>query len=161
MKKIVQVIICVALLMLPYNGFSQSRYYDHAMDMDVSGVFIGGTYTKTSVENVWGGATTYRSSMSEFGLNETYYYDTTLFRFGDNGIFHSFNIKSSNFIVYTAFQGGIKVGDNIARVQTIGLGTPVLQNDGTYHLRRNNSTDPLIFTQSNGTITQIRFVTSI
>jgi hypothetical protein len=161
MKRIIQTIICVTLLILPHYGFSQSGYLK-ATSMDVNGVFIGGTYTKAQVEVKWGGTPTkYRSEMSEFGLDEEYYYATNLFRFSDNGIFHSFAIETSNFVVYTAFSGGIKVGDNISRIQSIGLGMPVLQSDGSYHLRRNNATDPLEFEHSNGVITKISFMSSM
>ena len=160
MKRIVRIIICATFLLLPYLGFSQS-WYTQATDLDVNGVFIGGTYTKTQVEAKWGGTPTkYRSGTSEFGLDEEYYYTTNVFRFSYNGNFQIFYIDTSNFSVYTAFSGGIKVGDNISRISAIGLGTPVLQSDGSYHLRRNNSTDPLEFKHSNGVITQIMFSTS-
>ena len=69
MKIIVQIIICAIFLMLPYYGFSQLGY-TQATGMDVNGVFIGGTYTKTQVEAKWGGTPTkYRSGTSEFGLD--------------------------------------------------------------------------------------------
>ena len=71
MKTIVQKLICATLMMLPYVGFSQSGY-TQATDMDVNGVFIGGTYVKAQVEAKWGTPTKYRSGMSEFGLDETY-----------------------------------------------------------------------------------------
>ena len=159
--KTIKKIIYVALLMLPYYGFSQSGY-TQATGMDVNGVFIGGAYTKTQVQAVWGIATQYWSGTSEFGLDESYYYSPdNLFRFSDNGRFNSFYIRTSNFVVYTAFSGGIKVGDNISRISAIGLGTPVLQSDGTYKLSRNNSTDLLVFKHTNGVITEISFVTSI
>ena len=120
--------------MLPHYGFSQSGY-TQATDMDVNGVFIGGAYTKSQVQAIWGIATTYWSNTSELGVNESYYYHPdNLFRFSDNGRFNSFYIRTSTFVVYTAFSGGIKVGDNISRVSAIGLGTPVLQSDGTYKL---------------------------
>ena len=145
--------------MLPYFGFSQS--YTQATDMDVNGVFIGGTYTKTQVTAKWGTPTSYWSATAECGLEERYYYTTNLFCFSYNGIFETFNINTSNFVVFTAFSGGIKVGDNISRISTIGLGTPVLQSDGTYHLRKSsNNTDPLIFKHSSGVITQIMYFTS-
>jgi hypothetical protein len=57
--------------------------------------------------------------------------------------------------------GGIKVGDPISRIEPIGLGTPVLQNDGSYHVRRNNADDPLVFEHKEGIITRILFVSSI
>lgn len=160
MKSIIQKLICAILFLLPYYGFAQSGY-TQATSLDVNGVFIGGTYTKTQIETEWGIPTQYRSSMSEFGLDEVYNYSDNQFRFSDNGIFHSFYIKTSNFTVYTSFSGGIKVGDNISRVQAIGLGTPILQMDGTYRLNRNNSDDSFVFRHSNGIITQISFVTSI
>jgi len=164
MKAIFQTLICVTLILLPFYGFSQSRYGSQATDMDINGVFIGGTYTKIQVEVKWGTPTQYWSGMSEFGLNEEYIYTHSqlenLFRFGDNGIFHSFYIKTPNFAVYTAFSGGVKVGDNISQIQAIGLGTPVLR-DGKYYLGRNNSDDLLVFEHSNGVITEIWFVTLI
>ena len=161
MRTTIKKLLCAVFLLLPYCGFSQSGYTS-ATTMDVNGVFIGGTYTKTQVEAKWGTATLYQGNTSELGVNETYHYNpNNLFRFSDNGIFNSFYIRTSSFIVYAAFSGGIKVGDNISRISAIGLGTPVLQSDGTYHLRRNNSTDPLVFKHSNGVITEISFVTSI
>jgi len=126
----------------------------------VNGIFIGGTYTKAQVQAKWGIPTKYWSGTSEFGLDEEYYYSNNLFRFSDSGIFVEFIIKTSGFLVYPA-RGGIKVGDNISRIQAIGFGAPVLQSDGSYYLWRNNSDDPLIFKQSNGVITQISFTTSI
>jgi len=161
MKRITKKIVFATLILLPYYGFSQSGY-TKATDLDVKGVFIGGKYTKSQVEAKWGTSTKYRSSMSEFGLDEVYDYSDNQFLFSDSGIFNSFFIKTSNFSVYTAFSGGIKVGDNISRVQTIGLGTLVLQKDGTYRLNRNNkSDDSLVFKHTNGVITQISFVSSI
>ena len=160
MKSIVKKIVYATLILLPYYGYSQSGYTS-ATDMDVKGIFIGGKYTKTQVEAKWGVPTKYWSGMSEFGLDEEYSYSDNLFRFSDNGVFNSFYIKTSSFAVYTAFSGGIKVGDNISRIQAIGLGTPVLQSNGNYHLNRNNSDDPLVFKHSNGVITQISFQTSI
>jgi len=160
MKTIIKTIIYAALTMLPYSVFSQSGYTS-ATDLDVKGIFVGGTYTKTQVQTKWGTPTKYWSGMSEFGLDEEYCYSNSLFRFSDNGIFVEFYIKTSNFPVCTAFSGGIKVGDNISRIQAIGLGTPVLQNDGTYYLFRSGLDDPLIFKHSNGVITQISFTTSI
>lgn len=161
MKSIIQKLVCATLLiLLPYYGFAQLGY-TQVTSMDVNGIFIGGTYNKTQVETKWGVPTQYRSSMSEFGLDEVYVYSDNQFLFGDNGIFHSFYIRTSNFAVYTAFSGGVKVGDNISRIQAIGLGTPVLQKDGTYRLNRNDSDDSLVFKHSNGIIIQISFITSI
>ena len=71
--------------------------------MDVNGVFIGGKYTRPQVEAKWGIPTFYWSGMSEFGLSEEYNYTTNIFRFSDNGIFNSFYIRTSNFVVFTAF----------------------------------------------------------
>ncbi len=165
MKTIVQkLLFYIALILLPYYGYSQSGY-TQATDMDVDSVYIGGTYTQTQVQEEWGAPTKYRSNTSEFGLNEEYTYAQdqliNLFRFSDNGIFVSFHIRTSNFAVYTAFSGGIKVGDNISRIQAIGLGTPVLESDGKYYLYRNNYDDPLVFEHSNGVITEISFVSAI
>ncbi|MFA5850446.1 MAG: hypothetical protein WC833_11260 [Bacteroidales bacterium] len=161
MKTIAQTIfVFVALILLPHYGFSQLRYAQ-TTTLDVKGVFIGATYTQTQVVAKWGTPTEYWSGTSECGLNEEYIYiqdqRSNLFRFGDDGFFHAFFIETSNFPVYTTFSGGIKVGDNISRVQAIGLGTPVLKSDGKYYLNRNNSDDPLVFEHSNGVITRISF----
>jgi hypothetical protein len=165
MKTIVQkLLVCVALILLPFYGFPQ-LLNAQATDLDVDSVYIGGTYTQAQVQAKWGTPTTYWSGTSESGLDEEYVYIQNLlydsFLFGEDGIFHSFTIETSNFSVYTAFSGGIKVGDNISRVQAIGLGTPVLESDGKYYLYRNNYDDPLVFKHSNGVITQISFVTSV
>ena len=164
MKTINQLLLCATLLMLPYYGFSQLGY-TQATDMDVNGVFIGGTYSKIQVEAKWGIPTQYRSNTSENGLNEIYDYSinqaNNQFQFNENGVFNTFTIRTTNFAVYTAFSGGIKVGDNISRLQAIGLGAPVLKSDGKYYHNRNNSTDPLVFEHSNGIITRISFMTSV
>ena len=51
------------------------------------------------------------------------------------------------------------MGDNISRIQAIGLGTPVLQSDGTYRVPSGD--DRFIFKHSNGVITEISFVSPI
>ena len=165
MKTFVQkLLVFAALILLPYYGYSQSGY-EEATDMDVNSVYIGGTYTQVQVQAKWGTPTTYWSGSSEFGLDKEYTYTQNqlinLFRFSDDGIFVFFYIRTSNFSVYTAFIGGIKVGDNISRIQAIGLGTPVLKSNGKYYLHRNYSDAPLVFEHSNGVITAISFDTSI
>jgi hypothetical protein len=89
--------------------------------MDINGIFLYGKYTKTQVTAKWGTPTQYRSSESEFGLNETYRYSDNVFRFSDNGIFHSFYIKTSAFVVYKSKNGGFKVGDPLSKVKDTGL----------------------------------------
>jgi hypothetical protein len=165
MKTIIQkLLVFAALILLPYYGFSQ-LHEAHTSDLDVKGVYIGSVYTQAQVQAKWGTPTTYWSGTSETGLDEEYTYTQgqlfNFFRFSENGIFHSFTIQTSTFSIYTTFSGGIKVGDNISRVQAIGLGTPVLESDGKYYLYRNNYDDPLVFKHSNGVITQISFVTSV
>ena len=155
MKTIIKTIICATLILLPHYGFSQ------ATDIDVKGIIIGDAYTKAQVQAKWGTPTQYRSNMSEFGLDEVYDYSTNQFCFGDNGILNSFYINTPDFPVFTAYSGGVKVGDTLSRISTIGLGIPVLQSDGSYYLFRNGWDDPVVFKHSNGVITQISFTTSI
>lgn len=161
--KTIKKLLCAVLLILPFCGFAQLLGYTEPSTLDVKGVNIGGKYTKTQVEKKWGTPTKYWSGMSEFGLDEEYSYIVdkikNLFRFSDDGIFNSFYVRTSNFPVYTKFKGGVKVGDNISKVQEIGLGTPVLQKNGTYHLDLGD--DPLVFKHSKGVITEISFVSSI
>jgi len=72
-----------------------------------------------------------------------------------------FYIDTPDFPVFTKYNGGIKVGDTLSKLNALGLGTLVLQSDGSYYLWQNNSDDPLVFEHSNGVITQIRFITYI
>ncbi len=165
MKTIFQkLLICTFAVLLPVVVFAQYGY-SGPDEIDVNGIFIGGQYTKAQIVAKWGGPTKYRSNLSESGLNEVYDYSinniNSQFMFGENGIFHTFVLETSTFIVYTAFDGGIKVGDSISRVQAIGLGTPELYKSGIYHLRRNNADDPIVFRVENGVIKQISFVSSI
>ncbi len=148
------------VILLSSCGFTQP-VNSQATDMDVNGVFIGGTYTKQQVEQKWGSPTKYRSSESESGLNEIYDYAGAQFHFNENGIFASFSISTANFVVYAKLNGGIKVGDPFSRILAIGLGTPVLQKDGTYYVRRGNEDDPIVFRHKNGVITLIMFTTSV
>jgi len=167
MKTIIKTIICATLILLPHYGFSQVFGYTQATDLDVKGIFIGGTYTKAQVQAKWGTPTYYGSSTSENGLNEGYDYVVgqlyNQFSFGDNGIFHSFYISTPDFPIFTKFNGGIKVGDTLSKLNSLGLGTLVMQNDTSFALVRNNCDDSIIFTfrQSDEVITQIRFMTTI
>ena len=161
MKTIIKTIICATLILLPHYGFSQLLGYTQATNLDVKGIFIGGTYTKAQVQAKWGTPTQYGSDTSENGLNECYDYSANQFMFNENGIFNTFHIETSDFPVFTAFSGGVKVGDALSRISTIGLGIPVLQSDGSYYLFRNGWDDPVVFKHSNGVITQIWFISSV
>ncbi len=161
MKTIVKIVFVATIIFLPFCGFSQILGYTKATDMDVNGIFIGGKYTKAQVIAKWGNPTDYRDSTSESGLNETYYYSSDTLRFSENGVFETFNIKTSKFAVYTAKSGGIKVGDPISRISAIGLGIPVLQSHGNYSLSLNSIDEPLMFVVSNSIITEIWFMSSI
>ena len=143
MKTVITTVIFAALIMLPFSASAQSGGdnlwgFTGPTDLDVRGVHIGGRYTRAQVQARWGVPTTYRSSVSDRGLNEVYDYgvgqNNSQFLFGENGFFHSFVIASRDFTVLTRFSGGIRVGDNISRVQAIGLGVPVRQSDGSFHL---------------------------
>jgi len=164
MKTVITTIVFVTLMMLPFSVFSQFGFTGPTT-MDVRGVFIGGTYTRAQVQARWGAPTQYRSYRTEFwGLQETYDFgvgqNRNNFQFADNGVFVEFHIRTRDFPVYTAFSGGIRVGDNISRVQAIGLGTPRRQRDGTYWVGQGD--DPLIFhVSSAGIITRISFMSSM
>ena len=151
------------LNLLPTQRYATGVGYYKATNLDVNGVFIGGVYSKTQVQNAWGMATWYHASLSEDGLDELYDYgidpSRSQFLFGDNGTFHTFTVATPNFVVYTAFDGGIKVGDPISRVEAIGLGTLILQSDGNY--RVNSGGDLFKFYHSNGIITQIHYMSSV
>ncbi len=160
MKTTVKIALLIVSSILSFHGFAQSRYGDgQPTDMDVNGIFIGGTYTKAQVTAKWGTPTKYRSSTSEFGLNEAYHYSNNVFRFGDNGIFESFYLKTPDFVVYTAKSGGIKVGDDVLRINKIGIGFPLLKENGTGSVP--NGDDWFTFGHSDGKITWISFVSSI
>ena len=147
----------------PTQRYASGLGYHKATDLDVNGIFIGGVYSKTQVQNAWGMATWYHASLSEDGLDELYDYgidpSRSQFLFGDNGTFHTLTVTTPNFVVCTSLSGGIKVGDPISRVEAIGLGTLILQSDGSYRV---NSGDNLFkFYHSNGIITRIHFMTSV
>jgi hypothetical protein len=151
------------------GGNQRLHFHSQPTNMDVMGLFIGGTYIKRQIENqLWGSVTSYRSSMSEqTGLNEVLVYImcTSMlpnqFRLSRNGIFYSFDVRVRYFPVFTAFNGGVRVGDNISRVQAIGLGTPVRQSNGNYHLVRSGLSNPLVFHVSGaGVITRMMFTHS-
>ena len=141
------------------------QFDSQATDMNVRGLFIGGTYVRAQVEAQWGRPTRYLSSMSaETGLNESFEYimcvgfHSNIFRFNRNGIFYAFDIRARYFPLFPAVSGGIRVGEPISRVQSIGLGTPVRQGNGHYHLVRSGFSSPIVFEVSNaGVITRIRF----
>jgi hypothetical protein len=158
MKTIVKIIICATLAALPSIGFAQLGY-SGPTDLDVNGIFIGGTYTKAQVTTKWGTPTQYRSSMSENGLNETYHYSNNLFRFSENGVFHSFRLRTSNFVVYKSKSGGFKVGDPVSRIKAIGLGEPLLQPDGSYRIQGGD--DLFTVGHQNGIITWISFLSLV
>jgi hypothetical protein len=120
MKATIKIIIYVTLLAIPYLGFAQSGFVT-ATDLDVNGIFLGGKYAKSQVVAKWGTPTKYWSGESEFGLDEEYYYTSNLFRFSDSGIFNSFYIKTSAFVVYKSKNGGFKVGDPLSKVKDTGL----------------------------------------
>jgi len=163
MKTIIKTIIFATLILLPHYGFSQLLGYSQATDLDVKGIFIGGTYTKAQVQAKWGIPTQYRSNVSEFGLDEIYDYSTNQFCFGDNGILNSFYINTPDFPIFTTYNGGIKVGDTLSKLNALGLGKLVMYDSTSFALVRNNCDDSIIFTfrQSDEVITQIRFMTTI
>jgi hypothetical protein len=159
MKTIVKIIICATLLTLPCFGFAQSGYTG-ATDLDVNGIFIGGTYTKAQVTAKWGTPTKYRSNTSEFGVNETYNYSSNRFGFSDNGIFGDFFIDTTNFIVYKSKGGGFKVGDHVSRLKTIGVipnSTIIKTGSGENVLQIQHGDDWFKVGYSNGIITWISF----
>jgi hypothetical protein len=122
MKTIIKATLLIALSIIASNGLAQSRYGDGTPStMDVNGIFLYGKYTKAQVMAKWGTSIQYRSSESEFGLNETYRYLNNVFRFGEDGIFHSFRLNTSDFVVYKSKDGGFKVGDPVSRLYTIGV----------------------------------------
>ena len=122
MNTSIKTVIFAALIMLPFSAFAQSGGdnlwgFTDPTDMDVRGIFIGGRYTRTQVQARWGVPTQYISHMTDRGLVEEYTYGNhplhNTFRFGENGVFHTFVIASRDFPVYTARSGGIRVGERM------------------------------------------------
>ena len=169
MKTIIKTIGLAALILLPVSAFSQPSNLPPLIPfppLEVKGIFIGNTYTKDQVQATLGVPTHYWSGMSEFGLNEEYNYtvnqQNNLFRFAENGVFIEFTIRSSDFPVFSAHSsGGIRVGDNISKVQVFGFGPATKRSDGTYWVAI-LSDDPLILRVNEaGIITLIMFSTSV
>jgi hypothetical protein len=163
MKTIVKIIICATLAALPSIGFAQLGY-SGPTDLDVNGIFIGGKYTKAQVTAKWGTSTQYRSSMSENGLNEVYDYSSNQFLFGENGVFHSLYINTPNFVFDVSNNGGLKVGDDISRVNALKwyyVDAPLLIEADGEGVLNVPSDDYINIGYSKGKITWISFVSSV
>jgi hypothetical protein len=162
MKKSIKILIYATLFAIPCLGFAQHSTWNS--DMDVNGIYLGKIYSKSQVTAKWGTPTNYRSNTSEFGVNETYYYSTNLFRFSDNGIFVEFGINTSNFVVYKSKSGGFKVGDPVSRLETIGVvprKTIIKTGSGEHVLQIPGGDDWFKVGYSNGIITWISYTSSI
>lgn len=137
------------------SGFTQRYGSGTPSATDVSGIFIGGKYTKPQVVAKWGTPTSYRSNTSEFGVNETYKYSTNLFRFSDDGVY----VDTPAFVVLAAKNGGVKVGDALSKLSALSLGNPLLQSDGSYQLGQGD--DQFLFGVANGKIIWISYISSM
>jgi hypothetical protein len=181
MRTTIKISIFAVLLMLPQFGFSQSLLgYSGPTEIDVNGIFIGGTYTKAQVVAKWGEPTTYWSGESEFGLDEEYFYHDghsydehgepigNLFRFSEDGVFTGFDLEKPGFAVYTAYDGGFMVGDHMLRLDDIDLINHVEVTGKFYQVRRfingywTFTEDTVWFDRvTGGIITKIWFTTSV
>ncbi len=93
--------------------------------MDLNGLVIGQTYTKTQVVAIFGEPVVYRSSDSEFGLDEGYYYGKdrkSSIRFHNDGVFNFFSVAEKNMPILTnLIAGGIRVGENLSAMKKVGI----------------------------------------
>jgi hypothetical protein len=163
MKTTIKIMLCMAILILPLCGFAQHAP-SQISTMDVNGVFLGGTYTKSQVTAKWGQPTKYESQTSEFGLLELYDYGNNSFEFSDNGIFHSFFIDAPNFVFWASKSGGFKVGDPVSRLKTIGIipnSTSLSTGTGKNVVEIPGGDDWFKVGYSNGIITWISYTSSI
>jgi hypothetical protein len=159
MKTTVKLLLCVALMALPYVGFSQ-HFLPWVSDISVNGLNLGSVYTNAQVTAQWGTPTEYWSGESEFGLNETYDYSDNQFYYNDNGIFHSFYIMTSDFVVYVPRIGRFKVGDNISKISYLGNTADKPQASGI--LKLPSGDDQFIVEYSDDDIiTKIYYISSI
>ncbi len=150
--KTIMKLFCLALTLSPLASFSQC-YYPWKSDLDVDSLFVGNRYTKQQVEAVLGPATDYQSDMSEeFGFCERYHFGDNLLTFSEGGVFDDFALRDNRFKIYTKY-GGITIGDPVSRFEELGLGTPVLGNDGKYRLYLGDCT--MYIGHSDGKITLI------
>ena len=114
--------------------------------LDVNGMYIWvDTHTRAQIEAKWGKPVRYWSNSNDIieyeweeDLQEAFFYwkpheprpayyfthkRLNQLRFF-NGKFDTFVLVNHYFAIFTAHNGGIRVGDNISRLQTLGIGTP-------------------------------------
>ena len=109
--------------------------------LDVDGMYVWTPHTRSQIEAKWGKPVLCWSNIEyewEVDLQEQFYYwkpheirpahyftykHLNVFRFL-NGKFDTFELVNHYFAIFTAHNGGIRVGDNISRLQTLGIGTP-------------------------------------
>ena len=168
MKTIIKIIGLAALIMLPVSVASQPSTFNFYPPLEVNGLFVDSTYTRDQVQAKLGVPTYYHSSFSDdgvVGFNEGYDYtvgqNNSQFLFLD-GKLHSFYIATSDFPVFSAHSsGGIRVGDNISKVQVLGFGPATKQSDGRYFLGILGDAPLILHVTSAGVITQIWYITPV
>lgn len=107
-----------------------------SLAQDVNGMKLAETYNYSYVTNKFGAPDRYWSRESEFGLDEKYYYGQNFFRFSNNGFFSTFTLIDNRFAVFTLdLQGGIKVGEPVAKFNQLGFGQLEVKPDGSYYFR--------------------------
>ena len=180
MKAVITTVVFATLMMLPYSVFSQlPAGITTAKGLDVDGMYIWtDTHTRTQVEAKWGNPVRYWSNENEINvceyemdLQEQFLYwkphesrpahyfthkRLNEFRFL-NGKLDSFVLVNHYFTIFTAHNGGIRVGDNISRLQTLGIGTPKYWTERGYSTLGWQGADGFLmfFHSANGTITSI------
>jgi hypothetical protein len=161
MKTTIKILIYASLLVVPSLGFAQYSTWNSGMD--VNGIYLGSIYSKTQVTAKWGTPTKYESQTSENGLIEFYDYGNNSFEFSDNGLFHSFHIRTPNFVFWASKSGGFKVGDPVSRLKSIGVisNSTSLSTSTGKNVVEIPGDDRFRVGYSNGIITYISYTSSL
>ena len=109
------------MLMLSCCGMFAQKH----VTMDLNGLVIGQTYTKKQVVAKLGEPVAYRSSDSEVGLDELFFYGkdhNTEVDLHNDGVFSFFSVAEKNMPILTnLIAGGIHVGENISAMKKVGI----------------------------------------
>lgn len=113
MKKI---IFSIALVLIAC-GFSYAQ--------DLRGIDIGTVLNYEQVISIFGEPSRYQESDSgDLGIDKYYHYGENYLHFNDD-VFIGFHLRDSGFLAFTTdIEGGLKVGDNLSRLDNFKYGKP-------------------------------------
>ena len=130
-------------------------------DIGVKGLRVGGKYTKNQVITAMGGHPTKYFTFTNdksVGINESYIYDSSSLYFVEDGILVDFVIKTNTYPVFEQYNGGIRVGDPITKINQLGVPDAVLTKKTNTEYWFGANDDVVVFMLDvNNKITQISY----